>query len=246
LDLNRSQLVSQLKDKHRGFIDSHWERLEPQFAHFYVVYQPNLGSTSSQKVESYHPEVKKFINAQSPLQEAVHALIQNVETWAKSVGTKEAQSLRSYPRLCQDGADEAAFTYLKMTISVFAARKIEREWFEMSATLHANPTADLGSCKCIILLAFGLPCRHYLRRCYASGQPIPRSLVHPRWWLQNSKVHPLNWQPTFPTEEPVTYYGTEERTLQRSLQLDEIRSQLGPEKLSRLRAQEASSTRPTS
>jgi hypothetical protein len=238
LEVNRGELVNLLKAEHRGYILLHWKPLEPRFIHHYVSYLPNLGSTSSQKVESYHPVIRAFINAQLSLEKSVTALVKSIETWARTTGSEELASLRAYPRLCQGSADEAAFNYLKMKITIEAARKIEREWYEMTTILRANPQADLGPCRCIIHLAFGLPCRHLLQRVYDSGQSIPRSLVHPRWWLLNEQTHPIKWLPTYPNTLAISYHGGSDDILQRSLQIDQIRSLLAPEEASRFRAQE--------
>jgi hypothetical protein len=125
LAAKRNQLASQLKAEHQDYILSHWKSLESRFIHYYTVCLPNLGSTSSQKVESYHPVVREFTNAQQPLEKAVKALIKAVESWAKAVSTVELESLRHYPRLCQ-GADEGAFRLLRMTITILAARRLRK------------------------------------------------------------------------------------------------------------------------
>jgi hypothetical protein len=185
LDVNRAALVNLLKEEHRYYIDVHWKKLEPRFIHHYTSTLLNLGSTSSQKVESYHPVVREFTNTHLPLEKAVDALIASVKTWSRSLASEEAPSLRSYPRLYQ-GADGEAFSLLKTKISLFAAKKIEQEWYEMSSILRGKETStDLGVCNCSLLRGFSLPCRHFLRRAFESGEAIPRSLVHPRWWLGN-------------------------------------------------------------
>ena len=63
----------------------------------------------------------------------------------------------------------------------------------------------LGPCRCELLLRFGLPCKHYLERIYHTGQPIPRRLVHLRYWLQGPAIRSTDWQPQASREEPVAY-----------------------------------------
>jgi hypothetical protein len=68
--------------------------------------------------------------------------------------------------------------------------------------------------------------------------PIPRSLIHPRWWLKGPVVHQSNWQPRYPDEEQVEYLQpemTDIETLGR--QIDEISEQLQPEERARFRRQ---------
>jgi hypothetical protein len=50
---------------------------------------------------------------------------------------------------------------------------------------------------CELLIRFGLPCRHYLRQACLNGSPIPRSLLHPRWWLQGETVKISEWTPLY-------------------------------------------------
>ena len=47
--------------------------------------------------------------------------------------------------------------------------------------------------------------KHYLRRAYESGQPIPKLFVHPRYWLQGSPIEHTNWQARYSDEKPYMY-----------------------------------------
>jgi hypothetical protein len=47
---------------------------------------------------------------------------------------------------------------------------------------------DLGLCQCEILTRYGLPCKNHLLEAYQTGQPLPRSLLHPRWWLDGPAI----------------------------------------------------------
>jgi hypothetical protein len=62
-----------------------------------------------------------------------------------------------------------------------------------------------GLCRCELLHRWGLPCRHYLLRAHRPGQPIPRSLVHPRYWLQGQPIQDVIRQPRYPEEELQAY-----------------------------------------
>ena len=39
--------------------------------------------------------------------------------------------------------------------------------------------------------------------------PIPRSLIHPRWWLKGPVVYQSNWQLRYLDEEKVEYLQPE-------------------------------------
>jgi hypothetical protein len=63
-----------------------------------------------------------------------------------------------------------------------------------------STNTDLGEYFCPILLRFGLPCIHHLRRAYLSGQAIPKSLLHPRWWIRGTITRYTNWEPRYPDD----------------------------------------------
>jgi hypothetical protein len=49
-----------------------------------------------------------------------------------------------------------------------------------------------------------LPCSHDLQRAFDSGEPIPRSLVHPRWYIHGETLSSKSWQPTYDKEAETT------------------------------------------
>jgi hypothetical protein len=58
-----------------------------------------------------------------------------------------------------------------------------------------NESIDLGPCECELLYRFGLPCKHHLLRAARTGEPPPRTLLHPWWWLHGPPVQQLHWEP---------------------------------------------------
>jgi hypothetical protein len=36
---------------------------------------------------------------------------------------------------------------------------------------------------------------------YQASDPIPRSLLHPRWWLKGPVIHSTSWVPAYPLPE---------------------------------------------
>jgi hypothetical protein len=97
-----------------------------------------------------------------------------------------------------------------VSITNYSLRKIEKEWRGLKLTLQANRDSDLvGKCQCELILRFGLPYKHHLRRAYLEGIPILKSLVHPRWWLDGPATRQANWQPRYTDEEPVVYHQPE-------------------------------------
>ncbi|KAJ9654628.1 hypothetical protein H2198_006374 [Neophaeococcomyces mojaviensis] len=45
-----------------------------------------------------------------------------------------------------------------------------------------------------------LPCAHDLEIAYKTGIPIPKSLIHPRWWIEGHTPTTRDWQPSY---EPI-------------------------------------------
>jgi len=112
-----------------------------------------------------------------------------------------------------------------MNITNFALTKVALEWDNLCRTAHSNPP-KMGACDCAMLLQFGLPCQHHLYPFYLSRQPIPRSLCHPRWWLEGGPITTVNWAPftdSLPffkaTPQPL-FMSTERRILELREEMD--------------------------
>ena len=103
--------------------------------------------------------------------------------------------MRKYPKLTQS----RPFKLLRYNISIYAMKLLEKEQHDLQQLLNAD--SPLGNYHCEILLRYNIPCKHYLLRGYYSGEPLPRSLLHPRWWLQGPSIRFTNWHPKYPEEE---------------------------------------------
>jgi hypothetical protein len=111
LDSNRAYLVENLKPEHKYYILEHWQELETRVVHYYTKFYLNLGSTSSQRVKSYHDSIREIINGQLSLEAATKRLISKILSILKEIEINEERSFRGYPRLLQ--ADSRAFANLK-------------------------------------------------------------------------------------------------------------------------------------
>jgi hypothetical protein len=126
---------------------------------------------------------------------------------------------------------------LTCKITLYAARMIETEWLSLRTALETN-FEDLGLCQCPILYQFGLPCKHVLLRAFQTGEPIPLSVVHPRYWLKGPSIPPRNWQPRYPESQPINYLETIPPAISNaSAEIAALREQLGQEERSRYDAQ---------
>jgi hypothetical protein len=73
---------------------------------------------------------------------------------------------------------------------------------------------------------------------FESSDPIPRSLIHPRYWLNGPIVHMKDWQPRYPKQAPVDYMNNDILQISDSgQQLTELRDAFNVEERSRFDAQ---------
>ena len=180
--------------------------------------------------------VRELINGQLCLEDATKRLISKVLSILKDIETSEGVSTRLYPRLLQ--SDHQAFRNLRCTITIYAAQKIEPEWKAVRDALTANEDIGSSPYRCELLLRNGLPCKRVLRLAFETGDPIPRSLIHPRYWLAGPVTHARDWQPRYPEYAPVDYMSRGTLQISNSgQQLAELRDTLNVKEMSRFDAQ---------
>jgi hypothetical protein len=195
LQANRQALKSHLLKPE--YIDDIWQLKEDRIIWFYTRQLHNLGHTTSQRSESFHRVVQQALNGQLSLELAANRLCQHINTLIKDLIAAEDHSRRRLPRI----AEGAIFYSLRFKISYLALEKVANEYSVLAQLMNQHPP-DLGSCKCQIYLGFGLPCRHQMKRSWATGEPLPRSLIHPRWWLNGPLITFTEWTPIYDTDEP--------------------------------------------
>jgi MULE transposase domain len=184
---NRQRLLDALKPPEVAYILKTWVPKEDRVVAVYTRGYPNLGATSTQRGESYHPVLRQTSNAQLPLEESIRRLIRKLEQVYRDLATDEDLS-----RTKAAGAvDMKVFGALVGSVTIYAIDKLRTEWSSVLCTIADQGT--LGSCDCEILRRYGLPCKHYLYPIAQKGIQIPRSLLHPRWWLGGPVVRRGTW-----------------------------------------------------
>jgi hypothetical protein len=230
LETNRERLIAALQPKDRIYIKETWQPKESRVVYAYTRLYPNLGCHSSQRGESYHVVMKQVTNGQLSLEESCRRLIRKILDILKELSMDEDRAQADTAILL----DKHAFSYLTGTVSLDALKRIDAEWQQV--TQLANQDIDLGLCECELLYRYGLPCKHHLLRAARSGEPLPRVLLHPRWWLHGPAIQQLDWQPSY-GEEQVVVMSPPRRTLMASTHsLLEFRDTLQAEERSRLDA----------
>ena len=114
----------------------------------------------------------------------------------KALERAEANEAMVIPRVL----DRLAFRLLFNYITRHALDLVGPEW-ERTKEAVDKQELDYGdyapaSCDCQLIARWGLPCRHFLVLSYLRGSEIPKSLFHPRWWINGPPVSSANWRPT--------------------------------------------------
>ena len=90
-----------------------------------------------------------------------------------------------------------AFKPLIGYITLPALAMVKDQW----KLLYHSPRAE---CTGHFRKQYLLPCSHDLQRVFDSGELIPRSLVHPRWYIHGETLSSQSWQPTYGKEAETT------------------------------------------
>ena len=101
------------------------------------------------------------------------------------------KEMTTYTRLAQ----APQFINLRFSITNYALTKIALEWDKLCQLAPQN-SPQMGECECQLLLQFRLLCTYHLYHYYLTGAPIPRSLCHPRWWINGGPITMRDWAPS--------------------------------------------------
>jgi hypothetical protein len=98
-------------------------------------------------------------------------------------------------------SDLHAYSLLTDQVTRFAMEKIAEDWEACKQAVSTGTTEIIANqqCSCELLLRFSLPCKHYLLQAAQAGQPLPKSLFHPRWWLNGPRIVKsfTPWKPSY-------------------------------------------------
>jgi hypothetical protein len=102
----------------------------------------------------------------------------------------------------------------------------------------ANGQQLTEQCGCSLLYRYGIACRHHLLRAFLDNTPLPKTLLHPRWWLNDSTIAPTNWAPFYPVQgvQQPPQPG-QQRHQATAIELSQIRAQLNTEERYRFDSQ---------
>jgi hypothetical protein len=186
LDENRTALLDSVKDSERAYIRKNWCPRESQFIYNFTKKDPNLGCNSTQRVESTHPVTTTLLNHQLSLAEASSRLAKEIRMLLRDLDEEESKSHGSTPRTL----DLRAFNAVIGQVTEWAINRVAEDWEACKQAISTGTDQQLASeqCECELLLRFSLPCKHHLLHACTTGVPIPKSLFHPRWWLNGPPI----------------------------------------------------------
>jgi hypothetical protein len=129
------------------------------------------------------------------------------------------------------------WSFLISSVSKLALKLVKEEWEKLTNLMIEVANAsliDLSLCTCELLARYGLPCKHHLLPAYQTGQPLPRSLLHPRWWLDRPIIKIGVWQPSYGPQQQLILSPKRNNIAEAALGLLKARETLGPKARSRL------------
>lgn len=221
LDTNRRDLGTSVGPLFMKYLQETWIPKEQKVIYLYTFKYANLGASSSQRSESYHDTITELVTAQLTLKDSAKRLMAKVDSIIKDINQDEALSAASYSRLAQ----VSAFRDIRMRVSKYAISRLENEWTVLDLLLRGGQSLS-DNCRCEIRLRYGLACRHYLKKAYDEGVQLPKTLVHPRWWLNGPNIYHTNWVPFYPSPELTSAPLQPEVEPSMAAQLAAIRGQL--------------------
>jgi hypothetical protein len=189
LEINRNALSSMLDEQDRWYISKHWKQRENRLIACYTKFFCNLGAYSTQRSESYNKCVKICCDHQSTLRDSAQAIMDYVDdSFRDFEDNVELASARNLP-----GVPANTWSLLRGQITMEAQLMVKKQW----NILMKGKNLD---CSSQFRQQYLLPCSHDLRYTEEVGLAIPKSLVHPRYYLVGKIPTESRWQPTY---EPV-------------------------------------------
>src|SRR3989440_2119574 len=196
----------------------------------YTKLLANLGINASQRSESYHVPMREITSGLLSLEESAKRLAQ---TCLERLQTLELDEVQPGVKTLRT-LTENRWSFLIGSVSKLALTKVKEEWAKVAEFASGVTDTNLTDCHCELLLRYGLPCKHHLLQAYRTGQPIPRSLLHPRWWLDGLIIQMGKWVPIYGQQQTLLLSPKGKDIADAALQLIQARDTLGPEAQSRL------------
>lgn len=238
LIVNRELLLAELLEQDKKYVDINWRMKEERVIVAHVQKFSNLGQDATSRVEGFNRLFHKWTHSQMTLESSVQALM---ACW-KQLRTEQREYEDKSIVNTATSLDVHMFQLLTSTITLEAITMIEKEWIVVINPKNPSPTlpaadAEIPDCDCELHTRWLLPCRHALQRAYLTGMPIPRTLVHPRWWICSSPYLGKHWKPYYIEHTPLVLSPRRRGLMGQLHTLVDTASHLQPEQAGRYHVQ---------
>ena len=230
LEANRTLLVNALQPEDRQYIADNWQVKESRFVVAYTKQYANLGCRARQVVESQNSLIHQVTHGHM----SIAASAAGIADWNRDFfnGLMEEEDRSMAEKAV--GIDRHAFQLLTGTVSLYAISLIDRQWTKLKQLVGNGGDIASWPCRCVLRQQWLLPCYHDLWKAYDTGIPLPKSLVHPRYWLAGHVHRSRDWAPSY---EPITRHliSPKRARIESALQkLVELRDEFDGEERGRL------------
>jgi hypothetical protein len=207
LEVNRRILANALQPQHRQYITITWREREGRVVECFTRYLSNLGARATQMSEVTNKVIHEVCHHQMPLRRAAQEIINWVNDFSRDF-EEELDKARGYTFL---KTLDKPYELLTGTVTLEAINKVKEQWRKL-----VEGSAQ-GECSNSYRKQYLLPCSHDLRLAFDTGIPIPKSLLHPRYWIEGYPPQEQNWQPAY-TPIPMMVAPTTERNINRDIE----------------------------
>ncbi len=177
-----------LHSSDRDYFWIDWYFKKRQMILCYTRWYCNLETVTSQWNESLHSILKIIMNSQMFLKNVIKFMKFKLKLWYCFICETDERSHINRSRV----VDFEAFQLLVSHVTIWTLEKINSEWIAVKKL--ATQSIIANSCDCDIYIRYELFCRHYLLRACIQEFSISISLLHSRWWLNESSIASSNWQ----------------------------------------------------
>lgn len=193
LETNRTLLINSLQPEDRHYIVDNWQMKESRLVVAYTKQYTNLGCRASQTVESQNRLIHQVTHGHM----SIAASAAGIADWNRDFYNEMTEEEHCSMTEKAVRIDRHAFKLLTGTVSSYAISLIDEQWTKLKRLAGDGENIESRPCRCVMRQQWLLPCYHDLWKAYETGIPLPRSLVHPRYWLAGHVHRPREWAPSY-------------------------------------------------
>lgn len=185
-EVNRDVLYSHLQNKEVQYLKDNYLPREERLIRCHTKENTNLNCESTQSGEAINPLIHKVTQHQMTLEQAARAIMERTEDFYTDLSKEVDKEEVKQPM----GINPQVFGALIRQVSLFAIEKVREQWDKL-----VNGE-ELPPCTGQVNKQLLLPCAHDLRPFHSTGFVVPKTMVHPRYYLKQQVCLEVNWKPS--------------------------------------------------